>query len=68
MDLSGASDANTRTVDYGDDMRKEPVGGYTIARHGKHGEIPDFKWYKKNFKKLYGTYERELPKSATKDE
>lgn len=42
------------------------VGGYTITRHEKHGEIPDFKWYKKNFKNLY-TYGRELPKSATKD-
>ena len=50
---------------YGEEATKEPRGGYQIFRHGKHGEIPDFKWYKKNFKKLY-PYNRKLPRSETR--
>ena len=47
--------------------RMKCLRGHIVKRHGKHGEIPDFKWYKKNFKKLY-PYNRKLPKSNTADE
>ena len=43
------------------------LAGFSIERHGKHGEIPNFKWYRKNFKNLY-PYNRELPKSDSTDD
>jgi len=62
-------DVSLRTMakGYGALRHGIPVGGYTIKRHGKHGEIPDFYWYSKNFKKLY-RYSRKLPMSETTDE
>lgn len=56
-----------RTEGYGEDAVEVLAGGYTVKRHERHGEIPDFKWYKKNFKKLY-PYTHKLPRSETTDE
>ena len=56
-----------RDSGYGKSATKKAAGGYRVSRHGKYGEIPDFRWYKKNFKKVF-PYERKLPKSETKDD
>lgn len=45
----------------GEDREYVEVGGYTIARHGIFGEIPDFIWYRDEFPELY-PYKRKIKK------
>jgi hypothetical protein len=43
----------TRIEGYGEDAHEVPAEGYAVKRHGKHGEIPDFAWYRDEFPDLY---------------